>query len=86
MIYLGSLHRNLYETLIKCFSKFIPINIIQDIIIQKDLNLKIKEIVCDENIEKSETEIHSNESKEVLKYPQDYNSDIPIVIILDDLI
>ena len=51
----------------------------QDIINRVVLDPIIDKKVVDENFEKSETEMESDVSKKVLKYPQDYNSDFPIV-------
>ena len=44
-----------------------------------------EEIAPGENIEISETEVESHETKEELKYPQENDSEQTIVIILDDL-
>ena len=43
------------------------------------------EIIADENFTASETEIETYETIEKLKYPQGYDSDLPILNILDDL-
>ena len=85
MIYSPSLRQNLYQKLIKCFTIFIPIKIIQDILNEKDLELLIEEIVSKQNIEKLETEVETYESIEELNYQQDYGSDFPIVIVRDVL-
>ena len=45
----------------------------------------IKQTVTDENVGRSLTEIETYESKKELRYPKKYDSDQPIVIILDDL-
>ena len=45
----------------------------------------IDEIFNNKDFEKSDTEIETYESIEEIKFPQEYNSDQSIVIILDDL-
>ena len=84
-MYSASVHQDLYQNLFKCFSTFIPIDIIQNILKQEVLDLIFDQIVNDKVFEKSETEIETFESKEDLKYPQEFGSDQPIVFILDDL-
>ena len=79
------LRQDLYQKLTKCFSNFIPTNIIQEILNEEDIDLLIEEIVNDKNSEKSQTEIETYEPMKEIKYPQEYISDQQIVIILDDL-
>ena len=80
-IYSPSLHQDLYQKLIKCFSNYIPIHIIPSILKEEDI--VIEEIVNSKDFEKSNTEIETYESIEDLKFPQDY--EINSIIILDDL-
>ena len=82
-IYSPSLHQDLYQKLVKCFSNYIPINIIPSILNEEDIDVVIEEIVNSKDFEKSDTEIETYESIEELKYPREY--DDWGVIILDDL-
>ena len=82
-IYSPSLHRNLYQKLIKCFSNYIPINIIPNILNEEDFDIVIEEIVNRKDIEKSLTEIETFDNIEELKFPQGYENNS--IIILDDL-
>ena len=82
-IYSPSLHQDLYQKLIKCFSKFIPIHIIPNILNEADIDRVIEEIVNNKDFEKSDTEIETYESIEDLKFPQAYENNS--IIILDDL-
>ena len=82
-IYSPSLHQDLYQKLIKCFSNFIPINIIPNILEEADIEIVIEEIVNNKDFEKSDTEIETFESIEELKFPQEYENNS--IIILDDL-
>ena len=81
-IYSPSLHQDLYQKLIKCFSNYIPIHIISNILNEEDLD-RLDEIGNNKDFEKSNTEIETKESIEALKFPQDY--EINSIIILDDL-
>ena len=81
-IYSPSLHQELYQRLIKCFNNYIPINIISNILNEKDLDIIIEEIVNNKDFEKTDTEIQTYESIE-LKFPQEYENNS--IIILDDL-
>ena len=91
-IYSPSLQQDLYQKLIKCFSNYIPIHIIPNVL-NEDIDLVIDEIVFIINFiivfiidsEKSDSEIETYESIQELKYPQEYNSDQSVAIILDDL-
>ena len=44
-IYSPSLHQELYQRLIKCFSNNIPIHIISDILNEDDLDIVIEEVI-----------------------------------------
>ena len=70
-IYLPSLHQVLYQKLIKCFSNYIPISIIPNILNEEDIDVVIEEIVNNKDFEKSDPEIETYESIEELKFPQD---------------
>ena len=82
-IYSPSLHQDLYQRLIKCFSNYIPIHIISNILNEEDIDIVIEEIVNNKDFEKSDTEIETFDSIEELKYPQEYENNS--IIILDDL-
>ena len=81
--YSPSLHQDLYERLIKCFSKNIPIHIIPNILNEIDIDIVIDKIVNNKDFIKSDTEKETYESIEELKFPQEY--DDGGIIILDDL-
>ena len=83
-IYSPSLHQDLYQKLIKCFSNFIPIHIIPNILNEADIDIVIEEIVNNKDFEKSDTEKETYESIEELKFPQEYD-DAGGIEILDDL-
>ena len=78
-----SLHQDLYQKLIKCFSNYIPIHIIPNILNEDDIDVVKEEIVNNKDFEKSDTEIETYESIEELKFPQE--NDDGGIIILDDL-
>ena len=82
-IYSPSLHQDLYQKLLKCFSNYIPIHIIPNILNEEDVDIVIDEIVNNKDFEKSDTAIETYESIEELKFPQEYNDGG--IIILDDL-
>ena len=82
-IYSPSLHQDLYQKLIKCFSNYIPIHIIPNILNEIDTDIIIEEIVNNKDFQKSNTEIETYESIEELKFPQEYEDGG--IIILDDL-
>ena len=82
-IYSPSLHQDLYQKLIECFSIYIPIHIIPNILKEEDLNVVVEEIVDSKDFEKSDTEIETYESIEDLKFPQECENNS--IIILDDL-
>ena len=81
-IYSTSLHQDLYQKLNKCFTNYIPIHIIPNILNEEDIDIVIEEIVNNKDFEKTDTEIETYESIEELKFPQEYDGGI---IILDDL-
>ena len=82
-IYSPSLHQDLYQKLVKCFSNFIPIHVIPNILNEEDIDIVIDQIVNNEDFEQSPTEIETYESIEELEFPQEY--DDGGIIILDDL-
>ena len=82
-IYSPSLHQDLYQKLNKCFTNYIPIHIIPNILNEPDIDIVIEEIVNNKDFEKSDTEIETYESIEELKFPQDYENNSNL--ILDDL-
>ena len=78
-----SLHQDLYQRLINCFSNYIPIHIISNILNEEDLDILIEEIVNNKDFEKSDIKIETFNNIEELKYPQEYKNNS--IIILDDL-
>ena len=82
-IYSPSLHQDLYQKLIKCFSNYIPIHIIPNILNEEDIDIVIEEIVNNKDFEKSDTEIETYEPIEQLEFSQEYEDGG--IIILDDL-
>ena len=71
-IYSPSLHQDLYQKLIKCFTNYIPIHIIPNILNEEDIDIVIEEIVHNIDFEKSDTKIETYESIEELKITQDF--------------
>ena len=82
-IYSPSLHQELYQKLIKCFSTYIPNNIISNILNEEDLDILIEEIINNKDFQKSDIEIETSDNIQNLKYPQEYEYNS--IIILDDL-
>ena len=82
-IYSPSLHQDLYQKLIKCFSNHIPIHIIPNILNEEDIDIVIEEIVNNKDFEKSNTEIETFDNIEELRFPQEYENNS--IIILDGL-
>ena len=82
-IYSPSLHQDSYKKLTKCFSNYIPIHIIPNILKEEDIDIVIDEIVSNKDSQKSNTELETYERFEELKIPQEY--DDGGIIILDDL-
>ena len=82
-IYSPSLHQDLYQRLIKCFTNYIPIQIIPNILNEEDIDLVIDELVNNKDFQKSDIEIETFDNIEELKFPQEYENNSNI--ILDDL-
>ena len=82
-IYSPSLHQDLYQNFIKCFSSYIPVLIIPNILNEEDIDVVIEEIVNIQGLQKSNTEIETYDKIEDLKFPQEYENNS--IIILDDL-
>ena len=82
-IHSPNFHQDFYQKLIKCFSNYIPIHIIPNILNEDDMDIVIEEVVDIKDFEKSDTEIETYESIEELKFPQEYEN--IAIIILDDL-
>ena len=82
-IYSPSLYQDLYQKLIECFSNYIPIHIIPNILNEEDIDVVIDELINNKDFEKSDTEIETYESIEGLNFPQNYENNS--IIILDDL-
>ena len=82
-IYSPSIHQDLYQRLIKCFSNYISIKTIPNILNEEDLDVVIEEVINNKDFEKSNTEIGTYDNIEDLKYPQEYEYNS--IIILDDL-
>ena len=73
-IYPPSLHQDLYQKIIICFSISTPHHIIPNILNEKDIDVVIEEIVNQKDFEKSDIEIETYESVEELKFPQEYDT------------
>ena len=60
-IYIESptLHQDLYQKLFKCFSNFIPIHIIPNILSEEDIDIVKDELVKNKDFGKSDTEIET---------------------------
>ena len=82
-IYSPSLHQDLYQNLVKCFSNYIPIHIIPNTLNEVNIDIVIDEIAKNKDFEKSNIEIEIFESIEELKFPQEYENNS--IFILDDL-
>ena len=82
-IYSPSLHQDQYQRLIKCFSNYIPIYIIPNILNETDIDIVIEDIINNKDFEKSDIEIETFDNINDIKYPQDYDNNS--IIILDDL-
>ena len=68
-IYSPSLHQELYQKIIKCFSNYIPINIIPNILNEEDLDILIEEIINNKDFQKTDIEIETFDNIEELKFP-----------------
>ena len=75
-----SLHKDFYPKLFKCFSNFIPINIIPNALIEKNIDVEIEDIVNNKALEKSYIEIETYESIEELKFKQEYDDGGTIIL------
>ena len=82
-IYSPSLHQDLDQKSIKCFSNYIPIHRIPNILNEEDIDIVIDEIVINKDFDKSDTEVETFDSIEEFKFPQDYENNS--LIIVDDL-
>ena len=82
-IYSPCIHQNLYQKLIICFSNYIPIHIIPNILNEEDIDIVKAELVNNKDFEKQNTELETYESIEELIFPQEYENNS--IIILDDL-
>ena len=82
-IYSPSPHQDLNQKLIKCFSNYIPIHIIPNILNETNIDIVIEEIVNKKDFQKSNTDIETFDNIEELKFPQEYENNS--IIILDDL-
>ena len=82
-IYSPSLHQDLYQQIFSCFSNYIPIHIIKNILNEQKVDTIFDEIIKKKDFRKSYSEIETFGIIEELKYPQDY--DDGGIIILDDL-
>ena len=60
-------------------------NLIQNIWNEEVLHRLFVEINADENFTASETELETHDLIKELKYPQGYDSDLPLMETLDDL-
>ena len=70
-IYIYSPSQNLYQKLIKCFTNYIPIHIIPNILNEEDIDVVIEEVINNKDFKKSDTEIETFDNIEDLKYPQE---------------
>ena len=82
-IYSPSLHQDLYQKLIRCFSNYIPIHIIPNVLNEEDIDIVIEEIINNKDFEKSNIEIETFNNIEELKFPEEYENNS--IIISDDL-
>ena len=82
-IYSPTLHQDLYQKLIKCFSNYIPIHVIPNNLNEEDIDIVVEEVVNNNVFEKSITEIETFDNIEDLKFPQEYENNS--IIILGDL-
>ena len=73
----------MYQKIIKCFSIYIPIHIIANILNEEEIASLFFEICINKEFEKSDTEIETNDSIEEKKYRQEYADEG--IILLDDL-
>ena len=83
-IYSPSLYQHLYQKLNKCFSNYIPIHIILNILNEGDIDIVNDEIVVNKDFEVSDIEIETFDSMKELNCPQEYGNKCNF--ILEDLI
>ena len=81
-IYSPSLHQDLYQKLIKCFSNYVPIQVIPNLLNEGDIDIVIQEIINNKDFEKSVIEIETFDNIEELRFPQEYENNS--IGILDD--
>ena len=62
-----------YQKLLKCFSKYIPIHIIPNILNEEDFDMVIDKLCNDMDFQRSDTEVETYKSIEKLKFPQEYD-------------
>ena len=65
--YSPSLHQDLYQNLIKCVSNYIPIPNVLNNLNEEHIDIKIFEIVINNDCEESDTEIETCETREEKK-------------------
>ena len=82
-IYSHSLHQDLYQKLFKCFSNYIPINIIPNILNEEDIEVVTEDIVNNKDFQKSDCEKETYDKIEELKFPQEYENNS--IVILNDI-
>ena len=75
-IYSASLHHDLSQKLIECFTNYTSTHIIPYILNGKDIDEVSDEIVNKKDFQKSDTEKETYESIEELKYPQEYETGV----------
>ena len=66
-IYSPSLHQYFYQKIIKCFTNYIPIHTIPNILNEENIDEVIGEIVNNKDFKKSDTDIEPYESIDELK-------------------
>ena len=71
------------KKIFECFSNYIPIHIIPNILNEEDIDLVIEEVINNKDFEKSDIQIETFESIGELKFPHEYENNS--TIILDDL-
>ena len=79
-IYSPSLHQDLYQQLIECFSNFIPIHISPNILNGEDIDIVTDEVVNTKDFEKSDIEIETFDNIEETKDPQEYENNSRIIL------
>ena len=82
-IYSLSLQQGLHQKIIKCYTNYIPIPILPNVLNEEDIDIVIEEIVNKKDFEKSDCEIETFDCMAELNYPQDKENNS--IIILDDL-